>query len=142
MVLLVVCTAGNYAWLMHVDGGWGSENALKMFQFSFWFGLVSLAVTIYRRIMHPELVVKSDDDSDDEDDDEGDPKAAERRRLLQAEGEKVFLGEGRDRRATTIGDVKKKDAAVKELANTFISGISGQMFLKKRINNKKASKEH
>ncbi len=117
---------------------------MKMFQFSFWFGAVSLVVTVYRRIMHPELVPKSDDDSDDEDEDDdgSDPAATERRRLLQAESEKVFLGEGRDRRATTIGDVKKKDATVKELANTFISGISGQMFLKKRVNNKKASKEH
>ena len=33
-VLLFLCTCGNGAWVMHIEEGWGSQNALYMFQVS------------------------------------------------------------------------------------------------------------
>ena len=151
ILLLALCTAGNYAWLMHVDGGWGSSNALLMFQLSFWFNSFALVVTVFRRFMYPELVPKGDDDDDDDDSDDdganseggvGGKSRSKRTKdtSLLLEAAKVYVGEGRDRRVTTIGDVKRKDASVSELAGTFLSGLSGATYLKKRLNPKK--KEH
>ena len=129
-MLLLVCTIGNYAWLMHIDSGWGSEGALLMFQFAFFFGLSSIVVSVYRRWRYPDLLPA---DSDDDDSDEEFDK--EKKKLMHSmEGDKVMMGDGRDRRATTVGDVRKKDKSVRELTAAFkeTGGAAGGL-LKRRI---------
>eukprot|EP00518_Triparma_eleuthera_P011875 CAMPEP_0182469290 /NCGR_PEP_ID=MMETSP1319-20130603/16869_1 /TAXON_ID=172717 /ORGANISM="Bolidomonas pacifica, Strain RCC208" /LENGTH=112 /DNA_ID=CAMNT_0024669581 /DNA_START=122 /DNA_END=457 /DNA_ORIENTATION=- len=67
ILLLCVSFAANYAWIQHIDSGWGSENALKMFKASMAVGLLGLVGGVYRRWRYPELIVDSDDEDEDED---------------------------------------------------------------------------
>ena len=70
LFLLVVCAAGNYAWIQHIESGWGSQNALTMFHCSFILGIFGLLAGIFRRFRYPDLIVDSDDEEDDDEIDE------------------------------------------------------------------------
>ena len=56
--LLCVCFMANYAWIQHIDSGWGSENALTMFKMSMVVGVVGLFGGVYRRWRYPEVRVR------------------------------------------------------------------------------------
>jgi len=47
-ILLLVCALGNGAWVMHIEEGWGSQNALMMFQGGTVLGAVAFFVGCYR----------------------------------------------------------------------------------------------
>ena len=48
LLLLTLCFAANYAWIQHIDSGWGSQNALDMFRCSLVVGIVGLFGGLYR----------------------------------------------------------------------------------------------
>ncbi|GMI16981.1 hypothetical protein TrLO_g4953 [Triparma laevis f. longispina] len=70
LLLLILCIFGNYAWIQHIESGWGSQNALNMFQCSLLIGIFGFLIGLYRRLKYPELIVDSDDEEDDDEIDE------------------------------------------------------------------------
>jgi hypothetical protein len=108
LFLLLLCAIGNYAWIQHIEIGFGTDNALKMFQISVTVAVGSIAVGFYRRWKHPELCIPDEEDEEDMED------------VDMEELERMGHGVGgteQGRAMVRMGDVKKKDAAVKELKN-------------------------
>jgi hypothetical protein len=106
LFLLLLCAIGNYAWIQHIEGGFGSANAMVMFQVSVTVAVGAIAIGFYRRWKHPELCIPDEEDEQDMED------------VDMEELEKMGHGVGKTeqgRAMVQMGDVKKKDAAVKEL---------------------------
>jgi hypothetical protein len=122
LLLLSLCAFGNYAWLQHIDSGWGSENALKMFKIAFPLAVVGVVGGVIRRVRDPSCV---DPDSDDEDSDEEFDELnsdAVRRNSMTAKGKAVGLIR------EAAGKPKKK------LANHTHKGKGGGSAKKKKDN--------
>ena len=65
--LILLCTCGDLAWIKHVDQGYGSKNALLMFQFGALLGGTAFCYAVFRRVKFGPMPSQEDFDSDDED---------------------------------------------------------------------------
>jgi len=55
LLLLLCCFVGNYAWIQHIELGFGSDNALIMFKVAMVVAGSGLIVGFYRRWKYPEV---------------------------------------------------------------------------------------
>jgi len=88
IILLSFCCIGNYAWLQHIDSGWGSENAKILFQVALPVAGVGFVGGIFRRWKYPDCITP---DSDDEDSDEEDEEYTARRASMDMKKEAMTL---------------------------------------------------